>query len=54
MTFLEGRLDTKITAGAMGGPTQPQRSKVYAGRRLKQNFSALMPTISPCSTCSTS
>jgi uncharacterized protein (TIGR02217 family) len=43
MSFLEGRLDTKITAGATGGPTQPQRAKVYTGRRLKQNFSALMP-----------
>jgi uncharacterized protein (TIGR02217 family) len=43
MTFLEARLSPKITAGSEGGPTQPQRSKIYTGRRLKQNFTALMP-----------
>jgi uncharacterized protein (TIGR02217 family) len=44
MAFLEARISDKITAGAVGGPTQPSRKMVYsAGAKLKQSYSALMP-----------
>lgn len=44
MAFLEERMNAKITAGSVGGPTQPSRTKVYtAGAKLKQNYSAQMP-----------
>jgi uncharacterized protein (TIGR02217 family) len=39
MSFLEGRLDAKITRGATGGPIQPGRRKIYdASGRLTQVF----------------
>lgn len=44
MTFLEGRLDSKITHGATGGPTVPGRTKTYLPNgQLRQNFAATMP-----------
>lgn len=37
--FLEQRLDTRITRGARGTPTQPGRTKVYLpDGRMRQNF----------------
>jgi uncharacterized protein (TIGR02217 family) len=44
MAFLETRLSPKITAGAVGGPTVPGRTKVYTpAGQLRQNFLASMP-----------
>lgn len=41
MTFLEQRLDAKITHGATGGPTVPGRTKTYLPNgKLQQNFTA--------------
>jgi uncharacterized protein (TIGR02217 family) len=41
MTFLEQRLDTKITHGASGGPTVPGRTKTYLPNgKLYQDFTA--------------
>lgn len=43
MSFLESRLDSKITRGATGGPTQPGRRKIYtASGRLTQSFTNSM------------
>jgi uncharacterized protein (TIGR02217 family) len=44
MTFLESRLDKRITQGATRKVTQPSRTKVYGSSgRLKQNFMASLP-----------
>ena len=42
--FLDQRLDTKITAGATGGPMVPGRVKTYLPNgKLQQSFNATMP-----------
>ncbi len=44
LQFLEARIDTKITAGAQGGPSAPGREIIrQSGGRLFQGFNNIMP-----------